>query len=60
MIRSLTVWLMFKTGFRFSKDYRWGTTAWHRFIYSRMNTVRLNLSAYHLEDEAQRAKGGDL
>lgn len=33
------------TGFRFSKDYRWGTTFWHRAVYACVNTIVANLSA---------------
>jgi hypothetical protein len=33
------------TGFRFSKDYRWGTTGFHRVIYRCVNTVQANLWA---------------
>lgn len=30
------------TGFRFSKDYRWGTTIRHRVVSALVNTVRAN------------------
>lgn len=30
------------TGFRFSKDYRWGTTKFHRAVYAYVNTVAAN------------------
>ena len=30
------------TGFRFSKDYRWGTTLRHRVVYALVNTVMAN------------------
>ena len=30
------------TGFRFNKDYRWGTTKFHRAVYATVNTVRAN------------------
>lgn len=33
------------TGFRFSKDYRWGTTRFHRVVYALCNTVGANLRA---------------
>jgi len=33
------------TGFRFSKDYRWGTTRYHRMVYAVINTVGANLKA---------------
>lgn len=32
-------------GFRFSKDYRWGTTVWHRIVYRCVDTVGANLTA---------------
>lgn len=33
------------TGFRFSKDYRWGTTLWHRIVYRFVNTIEANWAA---------------
>jgi hypothetical protein len=39
--------IMRATGFRFSKDYRWGTTLRHRMIYRCVNTVRANILAGH-------------
>ena len=33
------------TGFRFSKDYRWGTTRRHRVIYRMVDTVAANYAA---------------
>lgn len=30
------------TGFRFSKDYRWGTTRFHRIVYALVSTVSAN------------------
>lgn len=33
------------TGFRFSKDYRWGTTRFHRAVYALVDTVGANLKA---------------
>jgi hypothetical protein len=33
------------TGFRFSKDYRWGTTWYHRAVYRLVNVVLANLKA---------------
>jgi len=33
------------TGFRFSKDYRWGTTRRHRIVYALVNTINANLRA---------------
>lgn len=33
------------TGFRFSKDYRHGTTRFHRAVYAMVDTVGANISA---------------
>lgn len=33
------------TGFRFSKDYRRGTSAWHRAVYAAVDTVGANVRA---------------
>lgn len=33
------------TGFRFSKDYRYGITLGHRVIYTLVNTVKANILA---------------
>ena len=33
------------TGFRFSKNYRWGTTLYHRIIYAMIDTVGANIRA---------------
>jgi len=33
------------TGFRFSKDYRWGTSLGHRVVFALVNTVEANLKA---------------
>ena len=33
------------TGFRFSKDYRQGTTRFHRAVYAIVNTVGANIAA---------------
>lgn len=33
------------TGFRFSKDYRWGVSRFHRAVYAMVNTVQANLVA---------------
>jgi hypothetical protein len=30
------------TGFRFSKDYRWGTTRFHRTVYACVSTIGAN------------------
>lgn len=33
------------TGFRFSKEYRWGVTRFHRAVYACTSTVVANLVA---------------
>ena len=33
------------TGFRFSKDYRWGTTLFHRVVYKLVDTIGANMAA---------------
>lgn len=33
------------TGFRFSKDYRRGTTVYHRAVWALVNTVEANILA---------------
>lgn len=33
------------TGFRFSKDYRWGVSRFHRAVYSLVNVVAANHAA---------------
>jgi len=33
------------TGFRFSKDYRWGTTIKHRLVYRLVDVVQANIWA---------------
>lgn len=42
---SLIAPLLKLTGFRFSKDYRWGTTLWHRIVYRCVNTIQANIRA---------------
>jgi hypothetical protein len=37
--------IMRLTGFRFSKDYRHGTTFWHRAVYATVDTVGANIRA---------------
>lgn len=37
--------IMKLTGFRFSKDYRWGTTLFHRTVYKIVSTVTANILA---------------
>ena len=36
---------MMLTGFRFSKDYRWGVSRYHRAVYACIDTVGANWSA---------------
>jgi hypothetical protein len=36
------------TGFRFTKDYRWGVTAYHRTVYAIVGTVWANIYADRL------------
>jgi len=33
------------TGFRFSKEYRWGATPWKAFVYRHVNVIAANLKA---------------
>ncbi len=42
---SMLVPAMKLTGFRFSKEYRWGTTVTKRFVYRFVNTIQANLKA---------------
>jgi len=37
--------IMRVTGFRFSKDYRWGVNPYYRAVYRMVNTVEANLRA---------------
>jgi hypothetical protein len=37
--------ILFLTGFRFSKAYRHGATAYHRAIYAMVSTVAANIAA---------------
>jgi len=50
MIRNITATIISPiialTGFRFSKHYRWGTTAINRAVYALVDTVHAN----HLAD----------
>ena len=45
-IRSINAHLiapaMMLTGFRFSKDYRWGVSRYHRAVYAMVDTVGAN------------------
>jgi hypothetical protein len=34
-----------KTGFRFSKEYRWESTVWHRLVYALVSTPTVNILA---------------
>lgn len=42
---AILVPMMKLTGFRFSKEYRWGVTPWKAFVYRHVNTVQANLNA---------------
>jgi|GEM_PF-2796915 len=48
-VREINVYLLLPllkvTGFRFSKNYRWGTTRFHTFIYSWVDVVLANTKA---------------
>jgi len=33
------------TGFRFSKEYRWGVSRFHRAVFAMVNTIRANIRA---------------
>jgi len=33
------------TGFRFSKNYRWGTSIYHRIVYTLVDTIGANIRA---------------
>ena len=41
--------IMRVTGFRFSRDYRHGLTAWHRAVYACVSTVEANMRADRFE-----------
>jgi hypothetical protein len=45
-LRTITAYLiapvLMATGFRFSKDYRWGITRFHRAVYALTNTITAN------------------
>lgn len=56
MLRLILAYISYKTGFRFSKDYRYGTTAYHRAVYAILPTVRLNQLADALERDAESYK----
>ena len=49
MSESRIVRIMQVTGFRFSYGYRRGATCFHRWVYSKLDTVRLNLLAEGVE-----------
>ena len=42
LIAELLAPIMHKSGYRFSKDFRRGTTCYHRIIYRWLNTVLAN------------------
>jgi len=39
---------MYITGFRFSKDYRWESTLYHKLVYRLCDTVKANILAITL------------
>ena len=49
LIRTTNAYLLIPvlkvTGFRFSKDYRWGTNLYYKTIYSLVDTVLANIKA---------------
>ena len=44
-INMILVPMMKLTGFRFSKEYRWGTTPFKAFVYRHIDTVAANVRA---------------
>jgi hypothetical protein len=40
--------ILYVTGFRFSKAYRHGATAYHRAVYALVSTVAANIAADNL------------
>lgn len=48
-MRTITAYMLVPamklTGFRFSKDYRWGISRWNRFVYATVDTVGANWAA---------------
>lgn len=44
-LAKLLVPVMKLSGFRFSKDYRWGVTPFHRAVYACLDVVSANLAA---------------
>jgi len=59
LMRSLTalclVPFMKVTGFRFSKDYRWQLTTYHRIVYAMVDTVGANIRAGIDWDEIRKS-----
>lgn len=47
LIGYLVAPILLVTGFRFSKDYRWGTTLFHRIVYLLVDTVGANQIVWH-------------
>lgn len=45
IIAYLLVPVLKLTGFRFSKDYRCGTTLYHRMVYALVDVVTANIKA---------------
>ena len=48
ILGSLLAPILYVTGFRFSKDYRHGTTVFHRAVYATIDTVGANIKAGEL------------
>ena len=46
LIAKLLVPLMKITGFHFSKEYRWGSNSFYRFVYRYVDTVGANWMAH--------------
>lgn len=44
-MKKILVYLMIKTGFRFTKDYRHGKTLFHKIVYKLLPVIHLNLKA---------------
>jgi hypothetical protein len=44
--------VMAHTGFRFTKDYRWGMTIWHKMVFAVCSTVEANYRADQIIEEA--------
>lgn len=45
MVGKLVGLTLRRSSFRFSKDYRWGTTLYHRLVYSVVDVLEANFVA---------------